>query len=353
MKQTVNVVRRLLAVLALGSVLGPLAQAGGAGAPPAVRPAATPAAKTATFSNPVINENVPDPFILKANGRYYAYVTNGNGADVPLYTSRDLVNWTYYGDALGGQPKWARGGLTWAPEVMQFAQNRYVLYYTTHDLLSDRQCIGAAVATRPEGPFTDRSERPIVCQAELGGSIDPSPFQDRDGTRYLLFKNDGNCCNQLTILYIQKLSPDGLKLLGEPTALLHNVALWEGSVVEAPTLHLAGGVYYLLFSGAVYNDDTYAVGYATASSLLGPYREAADNPLLYTQGPVVGPGHQSVVQDAAGHDWLVYHAWTLGAVGEANGGARSLRLDPVRFAGGKIYFHGPSVKPQPAPAARP
>ncbi len=344
-------VRFLLLACALLGL--PNAFAGGAGAVTSTKPV-TPiqSAKAATYTNPILDENVPDPFVLHANGQYYAYVTNGPGGNVPLYVSNDLVHWTSSGDALPDEASWARLGFTWAPEVMAFASNRYVLYYTTRDTLSDRQCVGAAVSERPEGPFTDRSERPIVCQADLGGSIDASPFQDADGQRYLLWKNDGNCCNLLTTLYLQPLSQDGLSLLGEPQALIYNDALWEGAVVEAPTLHLEDGVYYLLYSGANYNDDTYAVGYATSQRLIGPYRKAEDNPIVVTTGAVVGPGHQSLIKDAAGQQWLIYHAWTLGAVGDGIG-MRNLRLDKISFKGGKVTFDGPTLTPQPAPSVKP
>lgn len=333
-----NPFRKFLAASLLGlGLLAPAVQSGAGGTP-----------VTRMYTNPVLNENVPDPFVLKVGQTYYAYVTNGGGSDVPTYQSRDLIHWTFVGNALAGQPKWGRAGLTWAPEVMQFGPSRFVLYYTTRDTLSDRQCVGAAVSTRPTGPFVDSSQRPIVCQADLGGSIDASPFQDRDGQRYLLFKNDGNCCGLNTSIYIQKLSADGLKLVGKQTLLLTNGLLWEGAVIEAPTLHFEGGYYYLLYSGASYDNDTYAVGYAVSKSLLGPYRKAPD-PIVHTQGKVVGPGHQTVVRDGAGKTWLVYHAWTQGAVGDANGGQRSMRIDPISFKGGKILFSGVTLTPQPAP----
>ena len=213
---------------------------------------------------------------------------------------------------------------------------------------SDRQCIGAAVAKTPQGPFVDSSVRPIVCQSGLGGSIDPSPFQDADGQRYLLWKNDGNCCNLPTRLYIQPLSEDGLSLRGQPTALIQNDQPWEGNVVEAPTLHREGGNYYLLYSGGSYDNATYGVGYATSSRLLGPYRKAAGNPFVRTKGAVVGPGHQALIADNAGQWWLFYHAWTLGAVGDGVG-IRNLRLDKISFGGGQISFAGLTLTPQPAP----
>ncbi|WP_243398510.1 glycoside hydrolase family 43 protein [Deinococcus koreensis] len=312
---------------------------------------APPSAQVRTFSNPVLDANFPDPFILRAGGLYHAYATNGVGGNVPHAVSRDLVTWERSADALPTLAAWAEPGLTWAPEVIGL-RGQFVLYYTARDQRSDRQCIGVAVAAQPAGPFQPVGKGPLVCQAELGGSIDASPFLDSDGRAYLLWKNDGNALGLSTQLFIQPLAPDGLSLSGAPTALIQNFQLWEGSVIEAPTLYKQGGVYYLLYSGGPFDSDLYAVGYATASRITGPYRKAAENPVLVSRGEVAGPGHQSVFSDGSGQPWLVYHAWTTGLVGDQVG-YRSMRLERVSFGGGRMRVGGPTTSPQPAPRGNP
>lgn len=306
---------------------------------------------SATFTNPVLDANFPDPFILKDGGRYYAYATNGSKGNVPYAVSRDLVDWETRGDAFPRLPSWVQPGLTWAPEVVRL-RGKYVLYFTARDRKSDRQCIGVATATSPAGPFTGQGQGPLVCQVGEGGSIDASPFVDRDGRAYLLWKNDGNCCNLPTHLYLQPLAPDGLKLLGKASALISNFELWEGNVIEAPTLYEKSGYYYLLYSGGPFDSDLYAVGYAVARKVTGPYRKAQENPVLASRGAVAGPGHQAVVTDAAGQSWLAYHAWTQGAIGDAVG-YRSLRLDRVTFSGGRVKVNGPTLGPQRRPGVKP
>ncbi|GBF06739.1 glycoside hydrolase family protein [Deinococcus aerius] len=328
--------------LTLGALLAPPGMLAGGSGPAVTRPAAP-----TTFRNPVIDENFPDPFILKVGNTYHAYATNSANANVPHAVSRDLVRWEFVGDAMPVLGTWAQGGRTWAPEVARVG-NRYVLYYTAQDEDSGRQCIGAATATSPAGPFRDSSGKPLVCQVGEGGSIDASPFLDTDGQRYLLWKNDGNCCNQATHIYLQPLDATGLRLTGKATALIQNFQLWEGNVIEAPTLYRQGGVYYLLYSGGPFDSEYYAVGYATASRITGPYRKAPENPILVSKGAVAGPGHQTVVTDGAGKTWLAYHAWTAGRIGDA-AGYRSLRLDPITFAGGKVTVAGPTLTPQRAP----
>ncbi|WP_083847195.1 glycoside hydrolase family 43 protein [Deinococcus gobiensis] len=328
------------ALLALAAAL-PLLTSGAGGGPAPAR----------TFTNPVVDANFPDPFILRSGGAYHAYATNGAGGNVPHMTSRDLVHWERAGDALPTLPDWVQPGLTWAPEVTKL-RGQYVLYFTARDRASGRQCIGAAVSASPAGPFRGAGSGPLVCQVAEGGSIDASPFVDQDGRAYLLWKNDGNCCNLATHLYVQPLSADGLKLTGKATALIQNFALWEGNVIEAPTLYRRGDFYYLLYSAGPFDSDLYAVGYAVARKVTGPYRKAAENPILVSKGEVAGPGHQSVVTDAAGQTWLAYHAWTQGQIGDDRG-YRSMRLDRISFRDGAVKVQGPTLTPQPAPAVAP
>src|SRR5690606_7095325 len=134
-----------------------------------------------TFTNPVHDANFPDPGAIRVGATWYAYGTNGGGANVPLLTSADLVTWTPRGDALPHLGSWAEPGHTWAPEVIQVTGDRFALYYTARSAKTGRQCVGVAIAPRPEGPFTDDAPEPLICQADEGGSIDASPFRDADG----------------------------------------------------------------------------------------------------------------------------------------------------------------------------
>ncbi|HEX2774320.1 MAG TPA: glycoside hydrolase family 43 protein, partial [Micromonosporaceae bacterium] len=188
-----------------------LAALGGAGCGDADPVPPEPAGDAATFTNPVVRTDAPDPHAVRAGATWYLFHTNSGGRNVPTLTSDDLVEWTAAGDALPEMPAWADAGKTWAPEVIALAADRYALYYTAADRASGRQCIGPAVATTPWGPYRDDSAGPLVCQAEQGGSIDASPFRDTDGSLWLLWKNDGNAIGADTWLWSQRLSPDGLR----------------------------------------------------------------------------------------------------------------------------------------------
>ena len=307
-------------------------------------------ASAMTFTNPVYDKNFPDPGVLAVDGTWFAYGTNNAAQNVPLLTSTDLVHWNEEGDVLPEVGSWATAGNTWAPEVIRTAAGKYVLYYTARWNKADRQCIGAAVADDPRGPFTDPSPAPLVCQDDEGGSIDASPFRDTDGTLYLHWKNDGNHIGRPTHLYGQRLAPDGLSLTGDRVRLLTNDKPWQGAVIEAPELLRHDGKLYLFYSGGAFDADSYAVGYATCDTPLGPCHDAPENPILASSPSAAGPGHCYPLTLPDGSTWLLYHAWPPDAIGSTTPG-RQMWLDRVDWVDGRPVVKGPTAGPQPVPAA--
>ncbi|HET6261197.1 MAG TPA: glycoside hydrolase family 43 protein [Chloroflexia bacterium] len=317
------------------------------------QPAATGTTDTAgTFSNPVLRGDFADPFVLKEGATYYAYATNASGRNIQVATSPDLVKWTLLSDAMPALPTWAKlgGSLVWAPEVMKIG-DKFLLYYTARDKASNKQCVGVATSDKPEGKYRDTNPAPLVCQAEEGGTIDANPFLDGDKL-YLYYKNDGNCCSQATYLYVSEMSPDGLSLVGEPTRLVRNDKAWEGRVVEAPTMWKQDGKYYLFFSANNYAGFEYAVGYANCETPTGPCEDAPENPILASRMKekplVIGPGHQSIIEDDDGEAWLAYHVWDVTSAG-LRGNSRFMWIDRLVFEGGKPVVKGPTSVPQPVP----
>lgn len=251
-------------------------------------------------------EDFADPDVLRVDGSYYAYATQGNGNNVQVAQSDDLVSWTLSEtDALPAVPSWSTPGDTWAPDV-SVVDGKYVMFMTTTHTASSQQCIGVAVSTTPGGPFMPAGDTPIVCDIGEGGAIDPATFVDNDGSRYLLWKTDGNCCGLDTWISIAPLTDDSLGLAGESTRLIRQDQAWEGKLVEAPSLVKREGRYVLFYSADDYNSLDYAIGYATSDSLLGPYVKTGA-PLLDTDAAdyaYYGPGGQDVVGDS-----IFFHSW--------------------------------------------
>ena len=262
--------------------------------------------------------------------------------------SRDLVHWQRVGDAMPRLAPWAVPGNTWAPEVLRAGEGRYVLYYAAYASRHGRQCVGRAQARAPAGPFRDRAAEPFLCQPAEGGSIDPDPFRDADGSLYLLWKNDGNCCGRSTYIYSQRLSQDGLRLVGRRARLLTaDQWQWEGPLVEAPTLWREESRYYLFFSASAYDTPDYAVGYATCAGPLGPCTASARNPILKSACRAAGPGGQAIVRDRDGREWIAYHAWPADRVGAAPG--RLLWIDRLEWSAAGPVVRGPTCGPQRPP----
>jgi beta-xylosidase len=307
---------------------------------------------------PVFSEDFADAFVLVHDGGFIAYSTN-SGPNVPIATSSDLVHWSFAFDASGKQRdalpqlgSWAKRGATWAPEVLQIGE-RYLLYYAASYRQQNIECIGVAEAADLLGPFVDSRPAPLVCQEQLGGSIDPDAFRDADGQLYLYFKNDGNRVGKSTAIWGQPLAPDGLSLIAQPVALIHDDKPWEHKVVEAPTMVRSPIGYELFFSGAYYgwNDDQarspYGMGYASCSGPLGPCAKSPDNPLLHSYydrqaGCLSGPGHQSIFTVGT-HAFMSFHAWAATSGCHKADDKRYLYIAPIFWKDGK---------PQIAPSLR-
>lgn len=314
-------------------------------------PTRTPAAMDLfepSYTNPVYRSDFPDPHVLLVEDVYYAYgTTRGSSVNIRVMRSPNLLNWEYLGDALPALPKWAvmKPGYTWAPGVIQ-VEDKFLMYYVARDKVIDRQCIGVGSSDTAEGPYRDLNDVALVCQGELGGSIDAYPYRDDDGQIYLLWKNDGNCCALEVAIWIQALSPDGLTLSDEPVKLIVRDQPWERPLVENPAMLRYDNRYYLFYSGNWWESHKYAVGYAVCKTIMGPCEKPLAEPWFAFKNPVMGPGGQAFFLDSTGNLWMAYHAWTGVNVSYSDGGQRSLHIDLVTFEGGKPVTNGPTSSPQ-------
>ena len=309
---------------------------------------------------PVFTENFPDAVVIRHGAQFIAYSTN-DGPNVPIATSTDLVHWSFAmdparpgkrRDALPRLGVWAKPGFTWAPEVIELG-GRYLLYYTASDVKRNAQCVGVAVASDPLGPFVDSSPNPIVCQAELGGTIDADAFRDTDGKLYLYFKNDGNRVGKHSGIWGQQLTADGLSVTGQAVELIRDDKAWEQKLVEAPTMVRSPLGYELFFSAAYFgwNEDQklspYGMGYASCAGPLGPCKKSADNPILHSfydrqSGCLSGPGHQSIFE-VGNRSFISFHAWQASSGCRKVDDRRYLFIAPIFWRDGKPQL-GPSLR---------
>ena len=305
-------------------------------------PPETPPPGAATYTNPVIAEVGPaDPCVIEVDGTYYLYPT-GDNRTYRAYTSRDLVHWEK--GPVVFAPKTDAGereNNVWAPDVWRDPETgTFYLYYTANFR------IGVATADGPLGPFEDRGTLKTP-------AIDAHLFRDDDGSLYLYYVRlrEGGVRTPFRI-FVQPMA-DPLTPAGEPTFCLQPTEPWErrhAPITEGPLTLKRGGVYYLVYSGSAASSLDYAVGYATANSPTGPFTKYAGNPVAARGGGVSGPGHGSIVPDAAGALWHVYHQ----QIDDTEQWNRDVSIDPVWFdADGTLHARVTRGTPQVAPAVAP
>jgi arabinan endo-1,5-alpha-L-arabinosidase len=270
------------------------------------------------YLNPVLDTDFPDPAVIKVGGTYWAYATqtflaNGLRINIQSASSPDLVHWTYGADVLPTKPAWSTVTWNfWAPHVTFAAeQNKYIMYYSADADTSD-MCIGIATATVPQGPFTDIGH-PLVCGPGFS-HIDPMAFDDPTSGKHYLYWGSASAP-----IVVRELAADRISFAAgssEIPVLQTSGAPYEG-LIEGAWVVKRPDFYYLYYSG---NDccslpnPHYAVLVARGPSPTGPFQKMAD--ALGTGSSVIvagsdalrGPGHNAVITDGAGADWLVYHA---------------------------------------------
>ena len=330
---------------------------------PALQPAAT-----STYTNPVLDADFPDPTVIRApDGFYYAYATqserDGKMVNIQVARSTDLVAWQYLGDALPAKPTWASQTQDfWAPHVLR-ERDRYLMYYSAKPdaaLKDDKRglCLAIAAASSPTGPFVDIG-RPLQC-GEGFVNIDPMVFDDPASGKRFYYWGSG-----FQPIRVQELGPDNLSFApgSKPLDLV-----WPNKVkdqfpvlVEGPWVIRRGEYYYMFYSGdnCCGPKANYAVMVARSKSATGPFetlQQANGTPhsiILQKAGYWVAPGHNSIVSDAKGVDWIVYHAVDARrprqkATDDVNT-RRVMLIDRIGWRNGWPYVVGPTAQPLPGP----
>ncbi|MDB5693212.1 MAG: glycoside hydrolase, family 43, partial [Alphaproteobacteria bacterium] len=320
-----------------------------------------------TFANPVLDADFPDPAVLRApDGFYYAYATqterDGRMINIQVARSRDLVGWEHLGDALPTKPAWAgRTQDFWAPHVVRHGRLYYLYYSARPDAaLTDPKrglCLAVATSPRPQGPFAD-SGRPLQCGAGFV-DIDPMAYDDPATGRKLLYWGSG-----FEPIRVRELAPDRLSFAPGSKAIdLVGPARPKDAfpvLVEGAWVVRHGSYYYLLYSGdnCCGPNAHYAVMAARSRRATGPFETLGDanGIILGAKDHWLAPGHNSLVEDARGTLWMLYHAVDTNhprtKPGDQINTRRVMLLDRVGWRGGWPRVDGPTSGQQPRPTVR-
>lgn len=336
---------------------------------PALRAAAT----TTTYLNPVFDQDFPDPTIIRASdGWFYAYATQtiieGRTLNIQAARSRDLVRWEHLGDALPVKPRWAdRTQKFWAPHVSQHGDTFYMYYSADPNTLTGL-CLAVATSASPSGPFTDTG-KPLKCGKSFV-NIDPMDYDDPQTGKRLLYWGSG-----FEPIRVQELAADrvSFKRGSKPIDLVRVIKTEDPDnyqqLIEGAWIVLRNGYYYLFFSGNNCCGDKahYAVMVARSRNATGPFETLAaatgepQSVVLARNERWIAPGHNSVITDDAGQDWITYHAIDVNRRllgGDDIKGDRDVRrvmlMDRLVYRRGwpRVEWGSPSINAKPAPRAR-
>ena len=282
-----------------------------------------------TYTNPIITfSSAADPTVIRTEEGFYLYATQTNAYWIPIYFSKDLVNWEFKRSAFRNATKpkpdvLPGGGAFWAPEI-RYINGKYVLYFSWAKW-GDGSISYTAVATSdsPVGDFLNA--KPLLITDDFGSNCIDQFYYEEDKKKYMFVGSFNG-------IYVTELTDDGLSVKrgGDGKPVLKKQVC--GRAFEGTNIYKKGKYYYLFAS--INNccpnngmDSKYKVVVGRSENLLGPYVDRKGKDMLDNSWELVlegdgetffGPGHNSIIiPDDAGTDWMIYHSYVKenGAVG--------------------------------------
>ena len=282
-----------------------------------------------TYTNPIITfSSAADPTVIRTEEGFCLYATQTNAYWIPIYFSKDLVNWEFKRSAFRNATKpkpdvLPGGGAFWAPEI-RYINGKYVLYFSWAKW-GDGSISYTAVATSdsPVGDFLNA--KPLLITDDFGSNCIDQFYYEEDKKKYMFVGSFNG-------IYVTELTDDGLSVKrgGDGKPVLKKQVC--GRAFEGTNIYKKGKYYYLFAS--INNccpnngmDSKYKVVVGRSENLLGPYVDRKGKDMLDNSWELVlegdgetffGPGHNSIIiPDDAGTDWMIYHSYVKenGAVG--------------------------------------
>ncbi|SKA79570.1 Beta-xylosidase [Agreia bicolorata] len=254
------------------------------------------------WPNPLIAGFYPDPSVVKVGDDYYLVNSTFEYLPgIPVFHSRDLVDWTQIGHVvdrpgqLDSHAVPTLGG-AWAPTI----RHRDGVFYV---VVTDAMGRGMLVftASDPAGPWSDG----IVVEGVHG--IDPDLAWDADGLAYITYSGLDVTSGEPPAGHdgILQVTVD----LSTGAALSSPVSLWSGTGLkfpEAPHLYQHGEYWYLVIAEGG-TERGHGISVARGPHPSGPFTGAPVNPIVSarsTSRPVQNTGHGDLVETPEG-GWAI------------------------------------------------
>ena len=266
------------------------------------------------FRNPILTGYYPDPSICRVGEDYFLINSSfAHFPGIPIFHSRDLVNWRQIGHVIDRPSQLNYDGLRitrgiFAPAISHHDGMFYVIC-----TMVDSGGNFLMTATDPAGPWSD----PIWLQFD---GIDPSIFFDDDGRAWIV--NNGNPPDNKPLyqghraIWIQEFDYKNMKLVGPRSIIVNGgVDLSKKPVwIEGPHIYKRNGWYYLCCAeGGTSIHHSQVILRSKAPT--GPFVPWEDNPIL-TQRDLDGnaehavtcTGHADLEIGPDGNWWSVFLA---------------------------------------------
>ena len=290
------------------------------------------------FLNPILPGFYPDPSIVRVNQDYY--LVNSSFAyfpGVPIFQSRDLVNWTQLGHVFDRPSQLGLDSLAISQGIFAPSLHHHdsTFYLVTTLIGGGGNLLVKARAAR--GPWSD----PLFLGFD---GIDPSLFFDDDGRAWIV--NNGPPAEAPRYdghraIWLQEFDARTQKMIGPRTVLVNGgVDIAQKPIwIEGPHLFKVGGTYYLIAAEGGTADDHSEVVFRSAQ-VQGPYEPYSGNPILTQRqldpnrpDPVTSTGHADFVETQKGEWWAVFLGVTPYEGNDFNTGRQTFLL-PVSWRDG-------------------
>lgn len=257
------------------------------------------------FYNPILQGCYPDPSITRKGDDYYLVCSSfAMFPGVPIFHSKDLVNWTQIGHVLDriSQLKLADCGISagiYAPQIL-YNPNNETFYMITTEFAGGF----GNIVVKTKDPMKGWSD-PI--KLDFNG-IDPSLFFDDNGKAYIVHNDAPDQGKELYNghrvikvweydLVNDKIIPGTDRIVVDGGVDLAKKPIW----IEAPHIYKKDGHYYLMCAeggtGGWHSEVIFK-----SDNAQGPYKPAPSNPILTQR--YFGKDRSNKV-DWAGHADLV------------------------------------------------
>jgi xylan 1,4-beta-xylosidase len=264
------------------------------------------------YRNPILPGFHPDPSIVRVGRDYYLVnSTFGFFPGLPIYHSRDLVNWRQIGNAIDrpSQANFTGIGINRGLFAPTLRWHKGVFYIANTCI--DCKFNFIITATIPAGPWSD----PIWLNPVDG--IDPDIFFDDDGRIWI--SNNGPPVGTPRYdghraLWIQEYDPKAKAMIGPRRVIVDGGTRPASNPIwtEGPHIIKQRGYYYLIAAeGGTSGDHSQTV--YRSRSVTGPYLPGPINPILTQRDldpkrafPITATGHADFVQLPGGAWWAVF-----------------------------------------------